>query len=262
VPTNQPAFEAATTAFDNAIRGNILAIADAPEMIGHPLPPDFNFTGFPLYDAAKLLYVNELTASLAEIDRFQAQGIAHYNPAFLVQVHAFLGSVMGAELDTVATQPTLLAQVEMYGNLYNTGTWTNIITLLRQRQTNAYCATFLGWFRGGGLNNHQNLSMSLQVSFTTGAQSQSQTLQVGVYWSLALLKNAVGDLDANPPAWLHSYTITGPTGAVLGPDSQDLLDLGLKDGDQISATLVGSQIFGGPGVFPGPGILDPGNPGT
>lgn len=258
LPTNQAAYEAAATAFSTVVQGNIAAIAAGPEL-GVPLPADFNFTAYPPYTAAKTVYVNQFTVSLDEIELYQARGIAHYNPAYLLTAGAFRGSVAGAELDTVGTQPELLAGIEMYGDLYNAGTWSTILTWLRQREIGRYSASFLGWYKAGGVNNHQALDMSLRVNYTdANGNAQLQTISVGTYWTLDLLKGAIDDLYGNPN-YLHSFDVTGPSGALLSPNTQTLIGLGLNDGDTVAASLRMSSITAGPGSPYGPGgIFGPG----
>ena len=259
MPQFEAEFLVATTDFFDVIQGNLIATANAAA-VGLAIPPNVNFNAFPAYAAAKLAYVTALTASIGEIDELQAAGVAHYNPAYLARVHVFLAGVSAGQFDTVASQPGLLQQVAAYGNLYNDGAWTNVMTYLRQREMGRYSATLLGWLRSGE-DNHQALNMSLQVSYNPGPQPQLQTLQVGVYWPLSTLHDSFDDLFGNPQGF-HRYDVTGPNGAVLSPGTEALIDFGLKDGDQVTATLVPIIIFGGPiiggsgGVF-GPGTIVP-----
>lgn len=260
MPANEAAFLAATTTFVDCIQASIDAVTNAFDEIGVAIPADFNFAGFEPYESGKTGYINALTASLEEIDEMQAAGISHYNPAYLTAVHQFLGSLMGAELDSPAALPGLLAQLTQYANLYNDGAWSNVVTWLRQREMNRYSATFLGWYRAGGTSNPQQpLDMSLVVNWTPDgqSQSQSQTIQVGVYWTAALLRDAISDvIGPNNPF----FSMSAPSGQVLYADStQDLHDLGLKDGDTIDVTI--GHIHGlPPNPFPPVHPIQPLNP--
>lgn len=253
MPTFQIQFEAASTVFFDEISGNIEAIATGIELLDLPIPNNFDFTSFGPYNVAKLNYVNALTASLAEIDVYQAQGISHYNPAYLQGAHNFLRALMGSEYDLAIAQPALLQQVTNYGNLYNSGTWTNVITWLRQREIGRYAANFLGWYGAGGVNSHQDPEISLQFEYSKNSEPRIDTIKVGVYWTLKMLKDLADDLYGNPP-FIHRIAIRRPSGDVLAPDTQTLIELGLQNGDRLNADLIPTEIHPGPhrpGDWPG-----------
>ncbi len=247
MPQFQAAFAAASVDFINVIQVNI-ALMTQPELAQLFAPVNgFNFANFPDYLTSKMEYETAFTASLSEIDTYQTQGIAHYNPQYLLGAHNFLGSVMGGEHDSPGAQAGLLEQVITYTNLYNTGQWANIITWLRQRAMSNYQATFIGWYHGGGVNNHQPLYMSLRINYLKDSQPQSIVVKVGVYWSLINLREIINDLYDY--RFMHSIRVWGPTGEVL-EGTQTLLAFGLKDGDQIRSDLVPIPISGPPQHWP------------
>jgi len=253
----QATFEAASTDFYATVQANLAIIQD-PD-INLASIPDFNFMQFEYYNESKTKYVNAFTNSLGEIDALQEAGIAHYNPAYLQGAHSFLGSVMGGEYDAIGAQAELLQQINAYGNLYNAGTWTNILTWLNRRAMGQYTASFIGWLQHGASNNHQALDLNLTVASVKGGQSQSNSLKAGVYWTVSILQDAVLDF-LDPRGALAPVIIHGPSGNTLDSPNQTLLDAGLKDGDQIRVELGVSPIHAGPGPIFGGGGFQPVQP--
>lgn len=257
-------FRAASDDFILVINGCVQGLQDVIQA-GHDVAAFENLNGFEPYQAAKQAYVVAFQASLLEIGEFQTAGIAHYNPAYLEQAHAFLGSVMGGELDHISQIPQLLESIVNYSNLYNTGRWQNILTWLQKRALGNYRSSFAGWFTHGAIPN-QPVDINLTVLFTKNGQQQSASLKVGIYWPLLNLKGAIKDnvpADGNTDNHIlfddTAIRVTAlGSGLELTPDTKALTDFGLHDGDQVAVNFPApGSPFGIIGRPDAPIVLDP-----
>jgi hypothetical protein len=198
-----------------------------------------NLAGFQPYTVAKDEYIVAFEASLAEVEGYQAQGVAHYEPAYLLGAQTFIASVMGAELDHITQIPLLIQRIVDYTNLYHTGRWTNVFTWLQQRAVNNWRASFIGWFTHGAVAN-QSVDMDLKVSFVRNDQVQSTRLKVGRYWPLINLKEELKDLKADGQAEDVANVAIRGSGGILTPDTKLLAELGIKDGDSVTVDFPGA----------------------